>query len=154
LLGHKTLNSWRRRQVYDEAQRAGFDEDLALDPCESLAYEGTRTNLFILRDAILHTPATDGRLLPGVMRAIVLKWARALGFRDVADQSSGLPLAEIRGADEVFLTNAVRGIIPVGRCDLPGGNGELSPSVYRAPGPWTVRLWTEVERWLKAGGTA
>jgi branched-subunit amino acid aminotransferase/4-amino-4-deoxychorismate lyase len=154
LLAHKTLNYWRRRLAYEDALRAGFDEDLALDPAESVVYEGTRTNLFVVRDDVLHTPAACGVLLPGVMRALVLERAQDLGFRGVESEEWGLPLASILNADEVFLTNSVRGIIPVGRCVLPESAGATATIAYIAPGPWTARLWTEVSRRLAGGGDA
>ena len=147
LLSHKTLNYWRRRLVYEEAQRAGFDEDLALCGNTPAVTEGTRTNLFIIRHQSLHTPSGSGRLLPGVMRETVLRLAPAIRFAVVSDTLPALPVESILNADEVFLTNSVRGIVPV------GGFSSLDGQIrkYPAPGPWTARLWEYVKHQLQEG---
>jgi branched-subunit amino acid aminotransferase/4-amino-4-deoxychorismate lyase len=76
------------------------------------------------------------------MRALVLELARALPMprREV----KRLAIAELLWADEVFLTNSVRGIVPVGR---------TIDSSWKAPGVWTQRLMRSVADWLDQGGT-
>jgi para-aminobenzoate synthetase/4-amino-4-deoxychorismate lyase len=61
-------------------------------------------------DGVLLTPPADGRLLPGTTRAAVLRAARSRGIR--AGQKP-LTLDELTEATEVFVTNAVAGLIPV-----------------------------------------
>ena len=67
--------------------------------------ETTRANVFLLRDGELATPPLDGSILPGVIRALLLERARALGIpaREVA-----LTLADLHGADTVLLSNSLR----------------------------------------------
>ena len=50
-------------------------------------------------------------------------------------------MGSIATADEAFLTNAVRGILPVGR---------LMDVEFAAPGPVTDRLWNVIVRWLES----
>jgi branched-chain amino acid aminotransferase len=140
LARHKTLNYWRRRRADEEARSRGEDETLSRTS-DGHIWEGSRTNLFVVFGGMLTTPRADGPLLPGVMRRLVLERAPALGV-EVAEGEF------VRGtfepAQEVFLTNSVRGILPVRRA----GSRRLP-----APGPLTQRLWDDILPWLESGGT-
>ena len=127
LARHKSLNYWSRRLAFEEARRRGADEALFSTP-DGRIWEGSRTNLFLVRDETLWTPGLEGPIVPGIMRGLVLELAPALGLAIREGDLSGHDLDE---AEEVFLTNAVRGIIPVARA---------SGRVFEAPGPWTRRL--------------
>jgi branched-chain amino acid aminotransferase len=77
-------------------------------------------NLFAVREETLWTPAVDGRILAGMARTAVLEIARAEGRET---QESPLSSEGLLNADEVFLTNSVRGIEPAISLDgtpLPG----------------------------------
>ena len=58
----------------------------------------------------LRTPPADGRILPGVTRAAVLKAARLNGIEVT---TGAITRAQLAGASEVFVTNALRGVMPV-----------------------------------------
>jgi len=64
-------------------------------------------NVFAVRGGTLFTPPLDGRLLPGVSRARIIELARAQAI-EVHEQP--LSLQQLQQADEVFLTNSIRGI--------------------------------------------
>ena len=72
--------------------------------------ETDRGNVFAVIDGVLLTPPADGRLLPGTTRAAVLRAAHESGIR-VGQKP--LTLDELTEATEVFVTNAVAGLIPV-----------------------------------------
>jgi branched-chain amino acid aminotransferase len=92
------------------AQAAGATEALVLGPDGSLA-EGAMSNLFIVRGERVLTPPLSSGCLPGVTRAAVLEICQEDGL--AAAEATFLP-ADLRAADEVFLTSSVRGIQPVG----------------------------------------
>lgn len=93
--------------------------------------EGATSNVFLVADGILHTPGLEVGILDGVTRAKVLDLARGAGLT-VREPGFVAP-ERLRGADEVFLTSAVRGILPVTVVDGgPVGDGR--------PGPVTRRL--------------
>jgi para-aminobenzoate synthetase/4-amino-4-deoxychorismate lyase len=69
--------------------------------------EAAWANVFAVRNGAVFTPPLDGRILPGVTRATIVELAQARGV-EVFERV--LPLAELREADEVFLTNSIRGI--------------------------------------------
>jgi len=142
LAGYKSLNYWPHRLAYEAARAEGFDECLMIDPTGAVL-EGSRTNVFFVVGGRLVTPPADGQIVPGIMRGLVIERARALGI--VVEEAS-LGLADAKGRpEEVFLTNAVRGIIPVGRW----GERVLPP-----PGEVTRRLRDNLADWLEPEGTS
>ena len=150
---HKSLNYWPRRLAYEEARRQGCDETLS-GPTGGRSgdgyFEGSRTNLFAIQGggsrlfgkspAILNTTSPRSPIVPGIMRGEVLKVAGDLA--EGSDQE--IPIIDdledilLDEADEVFLTNSVRGIIPVARAvDARTGKERHR---WPSPGPWTQRL--------------
>jgi branched-chain amino acid aminotransferase len=140
LARHKTLNYWRKRLGQERAAACGSDDALYLTPA-GLICETSRANIFLIEGGRLHTPSADGPLLPGVMRTVVIEHAQRMGLGVVLEP---LPRERIATADEAFLTNSVRGMLPIAR--LP--NRQLP-----APGPVTRQLWAEIVPWLETGGT-
>lgn len=82
-------------------------------------------NLFAVREETLWTPPADGRILPGTARAALLAIAAEEGL-----ETRERPLAaeDLLAAEEVFLTNSVRGIEPAASLDgaALAGAGPLS----------------------------
>lgn len=90
--------------------------------------EAGRANVFAAIDGVLVTPMADGRILPGIARAGAIAAAGEAGI-EVAERP--LALAELRAANEVFLTGSVRGVEPASSLDgttLPP-TGEISRRV-------------------------
>jgi anthranilate synthase/aminodeoxychorismate synthase-like glutamine amidotransferase len=105
--GHKYRD---RRLIAALAEAAAPDEQVLLTDETGELLETDRANLFAVIDGVLLTPPADGRLLPGTTRAAVLRAARALGVRT---GQKPLTLGELADASEVFVTNAVVGVLPV-----------------------------------------
>lgn len=86
--------------------RNGLDEVLILNQngflCESIS-----SNLFIVYDRKLYTPALNEGCIGGVMRQVVIRIAKENGLELIEAQINPNILNE---ADEVFLTNAAKGI--------------------------------------------
>ena len=141
LAGHKTLNYWHNRLMFEDARDKGFDESLSISP-DGIVWEGSRSNFFVVIDGELLTPPCDGRVLPGIMRALILEQAIRLGL-NVRETPLRLVDPSFR-PQEVFLTNSVRGIMPV---------GQWGAARYPVPGPIARRLWDEILPWLESGGT-
>jgi branched-subunit amino acid aminotransferase/4-amino-4-deoxychorismate lyase len=126
------LNYWFKRVAYEEARDRGYDETLIETNPRGFT-EASRSNLFVIDNNQLITCSTDAPIVPGIMRQLVLDAAKELPL-DI-QEPPGLDPDHLQSGTEVFLTNAVRGIIPVARIDIPGGSIE-----QLAPGPWTQRL--------------
>lgn len=82
-------------------------------------------NLFAVRRGALWTPPADGRILAGMARAALLEIARDEG---VEVYEEPLRMEDLLAADEVFLTNSVRGVEPAVALDGQplAGCGEVS----------------------------
>jgi branched-chain amino acid aminotransferase len=99
--------------------------------------EGATSNVFLVEAGVLCTPALEVGILEGVTRAKVLELAVGAGI--ATRESLFVPTDHLRAADEVFLTSAVRGILPVTTVDgsrIGGGR----------PGPITRRLLSLYQR--------
>jgi len=110
------------------ARRQGADEALFLDTRGNVS-EGTGSNVFLVVDGTLATPALTTGCLAGVTRALVIHWCGAV--------EAELPASVLQHASEVFLTSSTRDVQPVGTVD---GRG------VAAPGPVTVAATAEFAR--------
>jgi len=96
-----------------ELRGTDADEALVRDGSGAVACAAT-SNVFVVDDGRLHTPALDGPVLPGVTRSVVLDLAAEAGY-DVVEER--LEPAAVRAADEAFLTNSTWEVRPVARVD-------------------------------------
>jgi branched-subunit amino acid aminotransferase/4-amino-4-deoxychorismate lyase len=156
MLGAKTLNYWSRRFAFEQAQRLGFDENLSRGPAGEIL-EGSRSNVFLVSEDRLLFPdeerTADGPspFLPGIMRGVILERARALGM--IVNGREHVSAVDIERADECFLSNSGRGIIPVAQfgplgTDRPDRGRLFDP----VPGPVTRRLMDDLDTWLRSEG--
>ncbi|MES3017212.1 MAG: aminotransferase class IV [Bacteroidota bacterium] len=83
-----------------------LDEVMVLND-KGFLCEAMSCNVFVVYDRKLYTPALSEGCIAGVMRQVVIKLAKENGIELVEAQISPDILNE---ADEVFLTNAARGI--------------------------------------------
>lgn len=106
-------HKWADRRLLERAEaEVGPAVPLVVDS-DGAPLEGSRGNLFLVRDGVVVTPPADGRLLPGITRAQAIAVARDLGIEVREEPVRPDDLAE---ADEAFLTGGVRGVEPVRRC--------------------------------------
>ncbi len=152
LYGHKSLNYWYRRLIFERARDDGFMEDLGRDRVGNLL-EGSRSNLFAVIDSQIVTPSLKtlhGKpqpLLPGIMRAVIMERAAELGMELI--ESPTVSIAAITTASELFLSNSGRGMIPVRSLEIAEAS-DSRITTYRKPGPITSALSDHLETWLRA----
>ncbi|AXR80905.1 aminotransferase class IV [Natrarchaeobaculum sulfurireducens] len=107
---HNYLNG-----ILARAELRGTDADEALlSDLEGNVAEGATSNLFFVRDGVLCTPTTDGPVLPGITRELVLELAEDAG---VPTREERYGLEEVCEAEEAFLTNRTWELRPVDRVD-------------------------------------
>jgi len=124
----KSMNFLNNILAKGEASRAGAFDALMLNP-EGYIAECTVSNIFFVKDRVVHTPSIATGILAGVTREQVLSIARGLGLL----VKEGLyPPSVLASADEVFLTGTSIEVLPVSRV------GEYEFSV----GPITKSLMT------------
>ena len=123
-----------------EARRQGAHEAL-LCAADGTVAEGASSNVFMVKDGQVRTPGLDVGILEGITRAQVLALARGNGIPTLETR---LRPAELRGADEAFITSATRGVLPVTRIDgAVLGDGR--------PGPVTRRLMQLLDQLARDG---
>lgn len=107
-------------RILTEARRRGFDNALVRDMLGNVAETGS-SNVFIVKDGVVFTPAANGTYLAGITRARVIGLLRAAGFEVV---ETVLTPADFAAADEIFTSGNYSKIAPVTRFeerDLPHG---------------------------------
>ncbi|HMB59652.1 MAG TPA: aminodeoxychorismate lyase [Xanthomonadales bacterium] len=108
--GIKHLNRLEQVMARKEWTDSNIHEGILLDP-EDHVISATAGNLFLVSGDRLLTPRMDRCGVRGVMRAAILQ-----AFQPRCEQRR-IMLDMLAEADEVFICNAVRGIIPVQRID-------------------------------------
>jgi branched-chain amino acid aminotransferase len=94
-----------------EAKARGFDNALVLDMLGNVAETAT-SNIFMVRDGEVLTPAPNGSFLDGITRQRTIKLLAGDGYR-VVERS--LRVADFMAADEIFSSGNYSKIAPVTR---------------------------------------
>jgi 4-amino-4-deoxychorismate lyase len=109
LAGLKSLNRLESVLARAEWSDPRLWEGLVRDTDDHIVC-GTMSNVFLRRGSSLVTPLLDRCGVAGVMRRWVLEQAGALGLRS---SERRLRWPDLGRAEEVFVTNAVVGVVPV-----------------------------------------
>jgi D-alanine transaminase len=93
--------------------------------------EGAASNVFVVRDGVLLAPPKTHLMLPGITYDVILELAERHGqplqIREIGE-------AELRTADEVWMTSSTKEILAITTLDgVPVGTGR--------PGPFGERMW-------------
>jgi 4-amino-4-deoxychorismate lyase len=113
LAGIKHCNRLEQVLARMELQPSGAIEGLMGSSSERLI-SGTMSNVFLDTDAGLVTPSLELCGVAGVMRAVVLREAAAMG---IPVRVTNVPLAALAQCRGMFLTNVRLGVLPVTRLD-------------------------------------
>lgn len=114
LAGLKHLNRLEQVLARREWSDAGIAEALMFSSGGRLI-SGVMSNVFLVQDGTLRTPRLDRCGVAGIMRQVVLREAARAG---IACEETGVDAADLAGASELFLTNALVGVRPV--CAVDG----------------------------------
>ncbi len=106
---------------------AGAFETILLENGELT--EGSSTSVQIVKDGIIRSPPNGRHILPGTTRGVVEELADRLNLRR---ESARVSEGQLRAADEIWLSFATRGMLPVSTLDgAPVGGGEPGPVFKR-----------------------
>ena len=108
-------HKWRDRRLLDA--RPADPAPLLVD-ADGSVLEAAWGNVWLLEGDCLVTPPADGRILPGVTRALLLALAASLGLRAREER---ITLHGVRSAEVTFTTSAIRLAVPAGL------SGEAAP---------------------------
>jgi branched-chain amino acid aminotransferase len=138
--GAKVTNYLANLLAVREAKARGAHEALIVD-AHGHVVEGASSNVFVVLGGRVATPPEKSGILAGITRARILSAAATLG---IAVEERELSVADVTGADEVFITSSIRELLPVVRVD--GG-----PVGAGVPGPVARALHAEFRRALNQG---
>lgn len=136
LAGHKHLNRLEQVLLRQELALTPEAHEALVTDVEGHVIEGVFSNLFFVRDGVLHAPMLDRAGVRGVMRHFLMEEARHLAM---PLQEGRYRSGDVLAADEIFFCNSLYGIWPV---------RQMADQV-RQPGPVTRRLqqcWDEMLR--------
>lgn len=102
-----------------EAKRKGFDNALVLDLLGNVAETGT-SNVFMVKDGHIFTPAPNGTFLSGITRGRIMALLAEYGFQTT---EKALSLQDFMDADEIFSTGNHSKVVPIVRIE----DRELQP---------------------------
>jgi len=105
----KSTNRQLYKEVENEALQKGFHDMIILNDAGRVC-ESTIANVFILKDNIYYTPPVSEGCVEGVFRTVFIQKAKIKKFKVV---EKPLTLEDLKTADQVYLTNAVRKMYPV-----------------------------------------
>lgn len=102
-----------------DAKARGFDNALVLDMLGNVAETGS-SNIFMVKDGHVFTPAPNGTFLAGITRTRTISLLTAAGYR-VSERALGV--GDFMEADEIFSTGNHSKVVPVTRIE----NRDLQP---------------------------
>jgi len=105
----KTANYLSYQLSYLEAKKKGFDEAIILNN-RGYITEGSRSNLFFVKNNELFTLALECGCLDGITRRVVFDIAKRCGIKI---NQGAFTLPDLYAADEAFLTNSLLGVMPL-----------------------------------------
>ncbi len=136
--GHKTTSYFSRMIALKLAHQKGAAEALWFTVDNRLA-EGCISNVFLVKNSILHTPLIATPVLAGVTRKTVCQIALRNSIEFV---EKDLYIDDVLGADEIFLTNVIMQVMPVTSVERHTvGEGKV--------GVMTKRLQKEFDEFVK-----
>lgn len=108
---------------FQEGFVAGSQETLLFNHNQELT-EASSSNIFIVKNGIIATPIQDNQILPGITRRLVIDILTKEGSLTVEERT--ITLAEVKAADEIWITSSSKEIAPVTQLDgLPVGDGNV-----------------------------
>ena len=108
------------------ARQNGLGDCLILNQYGRIA-DATIANVFWIKNRVIYTPPLEEGCVAGVTRRFLLQQLPAAGYT-INEQP--LTPDELLSADEVFLTNAVRGIRAVGKCRNRSYSSSLTKEIH------------------------
>jgi len=127
----KSLNYLNSVMAKIEANNAGANDAILLDS-RGFVSEAVATNVFLVKDRRISTPASSAGILHGITRARIIKLCLDLGF-ELAERD--VTPFELLTADEAFLVGTKGELIAIGSINNKrigsGGVGPMTRRIYQ-----------------------
>lgn len=127
-------------RIIIDAKKRGFDNALVRDMLGNIAETGA-SNIFMVKDGVVFTPAANRTFLAGITRARVISLLKSAGF-DVVETT--LTLSDFEKADEIFTSGNYSKVVPVTRLE----------DRHLQPGPVTAKAKDLYFDWANSSGDA
>jgi branched-chain amino acid aminotransferase len=102
-------NAW----MIVEAKSRGFDNALVLDMLGNVAETGS-SNVFLVKDGVVRTPALNGTFLAGITRQRTIALLKGAG---ITVEEAALRVADFMDADEIFSSGNNSKIVPINKIE-------------------------------------
>jgi len=123
----KSLNLLPTVLMREKARRAGCAEVVLLR--DGFLTEGAASNVFVVKNGVVLAPPKSHLMLSGITYDLVLELAAA---HDVDLQVRQISEAEVRSADELWMTSSTREVLAIVELDgQPVGDGGVGPLAKR-----------------------
>jgi branched-chain amino acid aminotransferase len=123
---YKTTTYFPYRHAADFAREQNLDDCLLLNTSKRIC-DSSISNIFWIKDQVAHTPPLSEGCIDGAMRRHLLEKMPEAGFSVTEER---LSLETLLAADEVFLTNVIRGIRPVKQFQKAGYSNTLTREIF------------------------
>ncbi len=128
----KSCNYLSQIVVKELAKRQDAFEGITLEDDKTVT-EGTASNIFIVKDGKLKTPALSPFILPGITRKFVIELAQQ---KQIECEETTVTVQDIYQANEVFIVNTGIEILPVSYADTTqigaGKPGDITRELSKA----------------------
>jgi D-alanine transaminase len=107
--------------------------------------EGSASSVFIVKEGVILTPPETNLMLPGITYEVMLELAKNHGM---ANEVRPVSEAELRSADEVWITSSTKEVLAVTQLDgRPVGDGKPGPVFKRM-----LEAYRDYKRTVMRGG--
>lgn len=89
--------------------------------------EGSISNVFIVKSGKVMTPPLSNAILPGITRATVIE---ILKNQNIPFEESSIKEADLRMADEIWVTSSTREVVPISSLDSKKLEGPLYNKIW------------------------
>ncbi|WP_321324185.1 aminodeoxychorismate lyase [Thiomicrorhabdus sp.] len=140
LAGVKTLNRLENVMAKTEMANQGFQEGLMVNAQDHIVC-ATQSNIYLIKENSVITPQITQSGVAGTTRYSINRLLQNLGWKL---EEKNILLADIEQADELFLTNAVRGVQPVKQFLNTDYKTEQTTLIHQAWSNWQMQNATDV----------
>ncbi|MBS1645105.1 MAG: aminotransferase class IV [Bacteroidetes bacterium] len=122
----KTASGLQFALAAREAKKLGWDDALILNEADQVV-ESCIANIYWIKDSVIYTPSLASGCVTGVIRRYLIERLPKMGFECKFVLGT---VKDLEQADELFLTNAIRSIIPISRFQNKQYNTRLSKEIH------------------------
>ena len=92
---------------------------------DGMLTEGAASNIFVVKNGVLLSPPKSNLILPGITYDVILELAQANG---IPCEVRAVSEAEVRAADELWLTSSTREVLAISKLDGKPGRRKAGPA--------------------------